>query len=183
MVCPGGRVPGNSNESFPAVFSKVTGRVSKATNRPHRPLLSRRRIMIISESTPALAAVPTRPHEQSPAIPAMRRAKDLAAELYIVHAIPADVHELQSGKAAVSVYCGLLVYTDGESFRWTSPTRHRSGALLISAVQAPAAAELLAEHYKILLSRDGIDLLRSELPLLGDVLPIHLREVLDAAPV
>ncbi|WP_371782542.1 hypothetical protein [Streptosporangium subroseum] len=115
---------------------------------------------------------------------AMLRAETLAAELYIVHAITADVHELQSGKAVVSVYCGLLVYTDGESFRWTSPERSRSGtALLTSAAQVPTAAELLAEHFKIMLGRDGIDLLRSGLPMLGDVLPVHLREVLDAAPV
>jgi hypothetical protein len=115
---------------------------------------------------------------------AMLRAETLAAELYVVHAIAADVHELQSGRAAVSVYCGLLVYTDGTSFRWTSPERSRSGTtLLTSAAQVPLAAELLAENYKVLLSRDGIDVLCSGLPLQGDVLPIHLREVLDAAPV
>ncbi|MEV6861427.1 hypothetical protein AB0M44_10540 [Streptosporangium subroseum] len=140
--------------------------------------------MTTSEPTLVLAAVSTRPHEQPPAASSVRRAEELAAELYIVHAIATDVHELQSGKAAVSVYCGLLVYTDGESFRWTSPTRSSSGGtLLTSAAQVPTAAELLAEHYKILLGRDGIDVLRNGLPLLGDVLPAYLREVLDAAPI
>ncbi|WP_371780817.1 hypothetical protein [Streptosporangium subroseum] len=140
--------------------------------------------MTPSEPTPALAAVSTRPHEQPSTAPSLRRAEELAAELYSIHAIAADVHELESGKAVVSVYYGLLIYADGEFFRWTSPARSRSGtALLISAAQVPTAAERVAEHYKVLLGRDGIDVLRSGLPLLGDVLPVHLREVLDAAPV
>jgi hypothetical protein len=140
--------------------------------------------MTPSDLTPALAAVLTRTHERSPVMSAVRRAQELAAELYIVYGISADVHELRSGKAAVSVYCGLLVYTDGESFRWTSPARSRSGStLLTSATQVSTAAGQLAEHYKVLLGRDGIDVLHSGLPLLGDVLPVHLREVLDAAPV
>jgi hypothetical protein len=110
----------------------------------------------------------------------------LAATLRLDYGISADVHELRSGKAAVSVYCGLLVYADGVSFRWTSPARSHSGStLLTAAAQVPMAAQRLAEHYKVLLGRDGIDVVRSGLPLLGDVLPAYLRETRarDAAPI
>ena len=102
----------------------------------------------------------------------MRHAEDLAAALNDVYGISADVHELRSGNAIVSVYRGLLAYSDGENFWWTSPEHAGSGAHLLSpALEPAAAAELLAEHYAILRARPATSLLDSELPLLADVIP------------
>lgn len=101
----------------------------------------------------------------------MRHAEDLAAVLDDVYSIKADVHELHSGNAILSVLPGLLAYTDGESFWWTSPELSNSGApALSSAVTPPVAAEQISEHYAILRARPAISLLNSELPLLADVI-------------
>ncbi|WP_440098919.1 hypothetical protein [Streptosporangium sp. H16] len=103
--------------------------------------------------------------------PALRRAEDLAAILDDVYGIKADIHELRSGNAIVSVFLGLLAYTDGEKFWWTGPELSDSGApLLSSELTLPAAAEQLAEHYAILRARPAAGVLGSELPLLADIL-------------
>ncbi|MER6175727.1 hypothetical protein [Streptosporangium sp. NPDC001681] len=101
----------------------------------------------------------------------MRHAEDLAAVLANVYGISADVHELQSGNAILSVYRGLLAYTDSESFWWTSPELSDSGApALSSELTLTTAAEHLAAHYEILRARPATSLLDSELPLLADVI-------------
>lgn len=111
-------------------------------------------------------------HTAAPSTTARLRAEELVAELERGHGISADVHELHSGNAIVSVYRGLLAYTDGENFWWTSPELTRSGDHLLSAaLESAAAAERLAEHYAILRARPATSLLDSELPLLADVIP------------
>jgi hypothetical protein len=103
--------------------------------------------------------------------PAVRHAEDLAAVLADVHGIVADVHELASGNAILSVHYGLLAYTDGERFWWTSPELSDAGSpLLSSALTLPVAAEQLAEHHAILSAREATDVVRSGLPLLTDVI-------------
>ncbi|GAA4182598.1 hypothetical protein GCM10022252_08750 [Streptosporangium oxazolinicum] len=104
-------------------------------------------------------------------LPAAQRAEDLAAVLDDVYGIRADVHELTSGNAIVSVHYGLLAYTDGERFWWTGPELSDAGSpLLSSALTLPAAAEQLAAHHAILRARDAADVLRGGLPLLADVI-------------
>ncbi|MEU4533847.1 hypothetical protein AB0G15_03165 [Streptosporangium sp. NPDC023825] len=102
---------------------------------------------------------------------AVRHAEDLAAALAEVHHIDADVHELVSGNAIVSVHYGLLAYTDGERFWWTGPELSDVGSpLLSSALTLLAAAEQLAEHHAVLRARDAADVLRAGSPLLADVI-------------
>lgn len=104
------------------------------------------------------------------------RAEELATELGRTHGISADVHELNSGNAIVSIYRGLLAYTDGESFWWTSPELSHSGApLLSSELTLTMAAKQLAEHYAILRARPATSLLDRELPWLTD--PIRAEHV------
>jgi hypothetical protein len=108
------------------------------------------------------------PREQSSAV---CRAEELAAVLAEIHDISVDIHETRAGNALVSVYYGLLIYSNGESFRWTSPERGRSGRHLFTCATEPiTAAERIAEHYKILRDLTIADVLRSGLPLLGDEL-------------
>ncbi|WP_329086181.1 MULTISPECIES: hypothetical protein [unclassified Streptosporangium] len=115
-------------------------------------------------------ACATTPSTTEPS-PALQRAGDLAAILGDVYGIEADVHELRSGNAIVSVFLGLLAYTDGETFWWTSPELSNSGSpLLSSELTLPLAAEQLAEHYAILRARPATGVLGSELPLLADAL-------------
>ncbi|MGW0590812.1 hypothetical protein [Streptosporangium sp. NPDC002607] len=112
-------------------------------------------------ASPVTAAPPT----------AVEYAQDLAAVLAEVHHIRADVHELSSGNAIVSVHHGLLAYTDGERFWWTSPELNRAGSpLLSSELTLLAAAGQLAEHHAILRTKDVADVLRNGLPLLADVI-------------
>ncbi|MEU8205111.1 hypothetical protein [Streptosporangium sp. NPDC049046] len=117
----------------------------------------------------ANAAAPSHPAEEPTAV---QLAEKLAAILDNVYGISADVHPLASGNAIVSVFLGLLAYTDGENFWWTSPERSHSGSpLLSSALRLPVAAAQLAEHYRILHARPAASLLEGELPLLADVIP------------
>ncbi|MFI6451677.1 hypothetical protein ACIBF6_08970 [Streptosporangium amethystogenes] len=100
---------------------------------------------------------------------AVEYAQDLAAVLAELHHIRADVHELTSGNAIVSVHHGLLAYTDGERFWWTSPElNHADSPLLSSELTLLAAAKQLAEHHAILSAKD--DVVRNGLPLLADVI-------------
>jgi hypothetical protein len=102
---------------------------------------------------------------------AVQYAQDLAAVLAEVHHIRADVHELSSGNAIVSVHHGLLAYTDGERFWWTSPELNHAGSpLLSSELTLLAAAGQLAEHHAILRTEDAADVVRNGLPLLADVI-------------
>ncbi|MEV0758168.1 hypothetical protein [Streptosporangium sp. NPDC050280] len=118
---------------------------------------------------PAAAPPPT---GQSPRNHAAARANDLATILNEVYGIRADIHHLRSGNAIASVFLGLLAYSDGERFWWTSPVLDRSGDHLLSAASDPAtAAERLAAHYRILRARPAASLLESELPLLTDTTP------------
>ncbi|WP_329090675.1 MULTISPECIES: hypothetical protein [unclassified Streptosporangium] len=132
-------------------------------NNPNAPLLDR---TTVSGCGRFAAAPPvTEPS------PALQRAGDLATILGDVYGIEADVHELASGNAIVSVFRGLLAYTDGETFWWTSPELNRAGSpLLSSELTLPVAAEQLAEHYRILRARPAASVLESELPLLADAL-------------
>ncbi|MER5644189.1 hypothetical protein [Streptosporangium sp. NPDC002524] len=99
------------------------------------------------------------------------RAGELAAELIGVHGILADVHELRSGRAVVSVHHGLLAYTDGETFWWTGPERGHCGGLLpCSATEPGPAAGRLAEHRAFLRARPATGVLESGLPLLADAI-------------
>ncbi|GAA3410014.1 hypothetical protein [Streptosporangium vulgare] len=101
----------------------------------------------------------------------VRHAEDLAALLADLHGIVADVHEFASGNAIVSVHYGLLAYTDGEGFWWTSPELNHAGApILSSALTLTEAAAQLAEHHAILSAREATDVVRGGLPLLGDVI-------------
>lgn len=110
----------------------------------------------------------TPPRERSTA---RLHAEELAAELKHTYGISADVHEFTSGNAIVSVYLGLLAYTDGENFWWISPVLSDSGEhLLSSELTLSMAAEQLAAHYEILRARPAASLLESELPLLADVI-------------
>ncbi|WP_326646457.1 hypothetical protein OG884_17705 [Streptosporangium sp. NBC_01755] len=98
-------------------------------------------------------------------------AQDLAAVLAEVHHIHADVHQLVSGNALVSLHHGLLAYTDGESFWWTSPELNHAGSPLLSSTPTLlAAAGQLAEHHAILSAREATDVVRNGLPLLADVI-------------
>ncbi|WP_433373169.1 hypothetical protein [Streptosporangium sp. CA-115845] len=102
---------------------------------------------------------------------AVEYARDLAAVLAELHHIHADVHELASGNAIVSVHYGLLAYTDGERFWWTSPELDHAGSpLLSSELTLLAAARQLAEHHTILRTKDAADVVRNGLPLLADVI-------------
>lgn len=106
-----------------------------------------------------LQACATTPSTAEPP-PALQRAGDLAAILDNVYGIEADVHELRSGNAIVSVFLGLLAYTDGETFWWTSPELSNSGSpLLSSELTLSLAAEQLAEHYAILRARPATGVL------------------------
>jgi len=114
-------------------------------------------------------AAPSTPAEQPTAV---QLAEKLAAILGNVYGISADVHPLASGNAIVSVFLGLLAYTDGENFWWTSPELSDSTSpLLSSALTLPVAAAQLAEHYRVLRARPATSLLEGELPLLADVVP------------
>ncbi len=114
---------------------------------------------------------PTSPVVVSAPANAVRYAEDLAAVLAEIHHIRADVHELASGNAIVSVHYGLLAYTDGERFWWTGPQLSDAGSpLLSSALTLPAAAEQLAEHHAILRAGNAADVLRGGSPLLADVI-------------
>ncbi|WP_440100239.1 hypothetical protein [Streptosporangium sp. H16] len=107
----------------------------------------------------------------SSVITAVRHAEDLAAVLAGVHHIRADVHELASGNAIVSVHYGLLAYTDGERFWWTGPELSDAGSpLFSSALTLLAAAEQLAGHHAVLRARDAADVLRGGLPLPANVI-------------
>ncbi|MEV4745170.1 hypothetical protein AB0K21_02215 [Streptosporangium sp. NPDC049248] len=100
---------------------------------------------------------------------AMEYAQDLAAILAELHHIHADVHELNSGNAIVSLHHGLLAYTDGESFWWTGPELNHAGSPLLSSEPTLlAAARQLAEHHALLSAKD--DVMRNGLPLLADVI-------------
>ncbi|WP_433371141.1 hypothetical protein [Streptosporangium sp. CA-115845] len=130
-------------------------------------------------STPPESDAPTSRHDGSPASPmaaaapstAVQYAQDLAAVLAEVHHIRADVHELASGNAIVSVHYGLLAYTDGERFWWTGPELNHAGSpLLSSELTLLAAAGQLAEHHAILSAREAADVLCNGLPLLADVI-------------
>ncbi|WP_326644075.1 hypothetical protein OG884_09190 [Streptosporangium sp. NBC_01755] len=115
--------------------------------------------------------LPSPVHAAAPPTAARLRAEELVVELDRAHGISADIHELRSGNAIVSVYRGLLAYSDGENFWWTSPELDGSGEHLLSAASGPAtAAERLAEHYEILRARPLTTLLGCELPLLADVI-------------
>ncbi|WP_440069473.1 hypothetical protein [Streptosporangium sp. OZ121] len=117
----------------------------------------------------ANAAAPSTAAEQPTAV---QLAEDLATVLGNVYGISADVHPLASGNAIVSVFLGLLAYTDGKNFWWTSPELSDSGSpVLSSALTLPMAAAQLAEHYVILRARPAAGILESELPLLADVIP------------
>ncbi|OUC99123.1 hypothetical protein CA984_04250 [Streptosporangium minutum] len=90
------------------------------------------------------------------------------------HDIVADVHQLTSGRALVSVRRGLLVYVDDENYRWTSPdSSQRGGPLLTYASQPTSAAGRVAQHYAMLRDFPADELLGSRLPLLADVLLAH----------
>ncbi|WP_326829105.1 hypothetical protein OIE13_31475 [Streptosporangium sp. NBC_01810] len=119
--------------------------------------------------SPASQASAAAPSTTTPS-PARLRAEELAAELNRAHGIKADVHELRSSNAIISVYYGLLAYSDGENFWWTSPELDSGHHLLSAAVDPAAAAERLAEHYEILRARPLTTVLGSELPLLADVI-------------
>lgn len=87
------------------------------------------------------------------------------------HDIVADVHQLTSGHALVSVCRGLLIYVDDENYRWTSPdSSQRGGPLLTYATQPANAAARIAQHYMMLRDLPADELLNSRLPLLTDVL-------------
>jgi|GEM_PF-5344802 len=105
----------------------------------------------------------TTPEQDDTPPTAVRYAQHLAALLADVHRIRADVHEFASGNAIVSVRYGLLAYTDGEGFWWTSPELDHAGApILSSALTLDEAAAQLAEHHAILNARDtanGLSLL------------------------
>lgn len=101
---------------------------------------------------------------------ARRRAEELAAAL-ARHDISADVHKLASGRAAVSIYYGLVAVTDGEEFRWTCPKLSRRGRPIpVAEATMAAAVDRLVHDYRILRSRPLTDVLGRELPLLADVL-------------
>ncbi|MGC5009834.1 hypothetical protein ACLQ2R_03615 [Streptosporangium sp. DT93] len=101
---------------------------------------------------------------------ALRRAEELAAAL-ARHDIPTDVHELASGRAAISIYYGLIAYTDGQEIHWTSPKPSRRGRPApATETTTAAAAERLVHDYRILRARPLTDVLGCELPLLADVL-------------
>ncbi|WP_440104869.1 hypothetical protein [Streptosporangium sp. H16] len=107
----------------------------------------------------------------APPTDAWLRAEELVIELDRAHGILADIHELRSGNAIVSVYRGLLAYSDGENFWWTSPELDGSGDHLLSAASDEVTtAARLAEHYEILRARPLTTLLGCELPLLADVI-------------
>ncbi|MFI6451402.1 hypothetical protein ACIBF6_07575 [Streptosporangium amethystogenes] len=115
----------------------------------------------------AIAAAPPAT-EQSAAV---RRAENLAAVLADVHNIVADVHELTSGNAIVSLRRGLIAYTDGERFWWTSPERDDAGAPILSGeLDLDQAAEQLAAHHALMAKRDATDPLLNRMPLLADVI-------------
>ncbi|MFI6886732.1 hypothetical protein [Streptosporangium canum] len=104
---------------------------------------------------------------------AVHRAQVLALML-ASHDIVADVHQLTSGRALVSVCRGLLIYVDDESFWWTSPdSSQRGGPLLTYATQPASAAGRIAQHYAMLRTLPADELLDSRLPLLTDVLLAH----------
>ncbi|MER6176513.1 hypothetical protein [Streptosporangium sp. NPDC001681] len=124
-------------------------------------------------SNPERGDTPARRYGGGPtsSMTAVEYAHDLAAVLAEVHHIHADVHELASGNAIVSVHYGLLAYTDGERFWWTSPELNHAGSpLLSSELTLLAAARQLAEHHAILHTRDAADVVRNGLPLLSDVI-------------
>ncbi|GAA3000484.1 hypothetical protein [Streptosporangium longisporum] len=101
---------------------------------------------------------------------ARRRAEELSIEL-ARHGISADVHELASGRAAVSIYYGLVAFTDGQEIRWTSPKPSRRGRPVdVAEATMAAAVDRLVHDYRILRSRPLNDMLGRELPLLADVL-------------
>ncbi|MFI6509928.1 hypothetical protein ACIBCT_20185 [Streptosporangium sp. NPDC050855] len=101
---------------------------------------------------------------------ALRRAEELAIEL-ARHDISADVHELASGRAAVSIYYGLIAFTDGQEIRWTSPKpSYRGRPVSVAEATMAAAVDRLVRDHRILRSRPLTDVLGSELPLLADVL-------------
>ncbi|MFJ2030464.1 hypothetical protein [Streptosporangium sp. NPDC087985] len=101
---------------------------------------------------------------------AVQRAEELVLMLAGKHKISADVHQLASGNALVSVYRGLLVSTDGENFRWTSPEPdHRSRPSRACATEPASAAARIAEHCMLLRNRYADEVLRSPLP--ADVIP------------
>ncbi|MEV0751177.1 hypothetical protein [Streptosporangium sp. NPDC050280] len=115
--------------------------------------------------------LPSPVHAAAPSTTAWLRAEELVIELDRAHGISADIHEFRSGNAIVSVYRGLLAYSDGENFWWTSPELDGSGDHLLSAASDVAtAAERLAEHYEILRARPLTTQLGCELPLLADVI-------------
>lgn len=102
---------------------------------------------------------------------AVHRAQALTIVLASKHDIVADIHQLASGRALVSVCRGLLVYVDDEGYRWTSPDRSQSGGPLLTYATVPAsAAARIAQHYAMLNDYPVVELLNSPLPLLADVL-------------
>ncbi|WP_436758067.1 hypothetical protein [Streptosporangium sp. V21-05] len=105
---------------------------------------------------------------------AVARAKELTLVLGEVYGISADVHTLRSGNAVVSIYHGLLAYTDGERFWWTGPRPGDSGAPVLSPeLTLPAAAEQLAGHYAILRGRS----LTTVPPLADELMTDHAGPV------
>ncbi|MFF3437744.1 hypothetical protein [Streptosporangium sp. NPDC002721] len=105
---------------------------------------------------------------------AVARATELTLVLSEVYGISADVHTLRSGNAVVSLYRGLLAYTDGERFWWTGPGPSDSGApVLSSELTLPAAAEQLAGHHAILRGRS----LTAVPPLADELMTDHAGPV------
>ncbi|MGC5014816.1 hypothetical protein ACLQ2R_28965 [Streptosporangium sp. DT93] len=130
--------------------------------------MSRRGGGLPSHAHAAAPSIPMRDEAHRPA--ALGRAEELVAAL-ARHDIAADVHELASGRVAVSVYYGLVVHTDGEEFRWTCPGLTSQDSLrAVLETTTTVATERLVEHYRILRARPLTDVLGSELPLLADVI-------------
>ncbi|MEU4830311.1 hypothetical protein [Streptosporangium sp. NPDC023615] len=116
------------------------------------------------------AAPSTTVRDEARRFAALRRAEELTVAL-ARHGISADVHELASGRAAVSVYYGLVACTDDEEFRWTSPElSRRGGPGPVSETTTVRAVERLVHDHRILRARQLTDVLGSELPLLADVI-------------
>lgn len=96
---------------------------------------------------------------QSPALQTPTGARSPAAVARVLTealrelSVPSDVLALREC-AVVSLWYGLVAYTDGHLIWWVTPQRSMRGRELVTFAYAPAtAAARLAEHYAI--ARNG----------------------------
>ncbi|MBG0818957.1 hypothetical protein [Planomonospora sp. ID82291] len=116
--------------------------------------------------------------------PAEQIAHRIAAALRDEHGVSVDVHPLVSGHVQLSIWHGLVAWTDGRVIWWTAPAAAipgRDRPLLVLTFTARGAAARLAKH-RAALRADLVARVREGTA--GTLADLYLEEMTShAAPV